>query len=291
MIVQGQHTGLGFADSGDYYDNYLSDYGGWGGGYDFFDYDWGWGGGGGYDYWSNFDPVTGDYLPTYGNTEGDYSPSGYSGDDWWKNLIGGDDYWSNFDPVTGDWINLSDYQTLATSTTSEPGLLPTGPSNWWDFLEPFLPSINSAGPANDYDTPPAPEGSQTRLPGYCPGGTYHPRWDPFACVPYPPNDPRSRQSQQQKQTPGGQQAQKPQQQQPCPKGQVRNPNTGKCVVIPQCPPPAQFNLQTGKCEKPKAGGAGSSCNWLCWLLIIGAGVVITKAATDSDAAPAKRRRK
>lgn len=240
-----------------------------------------WGGGGGYDYWSNFDPVTGYYLPTYGNTEGDYSPSGYSGDDWWKNLIG----------AGGDTLYVGRESMPFASAP-----LPSGPSNnWWDFLAPFLPSISSTGPTTDYD-------DVYGLPYQCPPGFCPDPTSPTGCSGAACSGPDSGSrtpQQQRRQTSSTQNApqqrsQSPQRQPPpCPQGQVRNPNTGQCVAIPKCPQGTQFNPNSGRCEKLPAQNSGAnsagSCNWLCWLLIIGAGVVVTKAVTD-DSTP-KRRRK
>ena len=288
---------LGFLDF-DYYYPYESGGGDWAD-YSFTpDYGWDWGwydtGGGGDDYWSNF------------NAEGDWvGPSGP-----------GYTYSDYFDPITGDWIESG--STLETFSTSEPYALPPAPTmNWWDYLNPWYtpPILPDYTPPIGWDeTPPAPSGPA--LPGYCPQGTYHPTWDPFACVPFPPQQtqtaPRSapapRQSPQRPPTPSGggsTSQQKPPQCPPgyvmnpqtqkcvkapqCPQGTVLNPQTGQCVKPPQCPQGLKFNPQSGRCEKATSFfNTVSGLPWWVWLLVAGIGAV---ALSDNSGGSRGRRRR
>lgn len=260
-----RNNGLGFAAGGDYdggdyyYDDILDGY--WD--------DWGnlWyytngGGGGGYDFQS--------YLLDYPDPGPGYITDPNS-------------------PFNQAFGYYKDPYTFAIDTAAP--FKPPGSDNFnWDeywnwakgILEPWVipPLGGGPGPAL-YD----PSGSQQPLPGYCPKGTYHPQNDPYACVPFPPGDPsaKKRADQQRKaMQAAASAARKAQQQQDkqCPKDPQgrkvwRNPQTGKCELVPPCPQQGQkFDPTTRRCLTPEqAKELYGSNNWLLWLLIA-AGVIV-----------------
>lgn len=116
--------------------------------------------------------------------------------------------------------------------------------DWWrDFTGGF--TGNAPQPTGGgYD-------AERGLPGYCRGGTYHPDYDPYICVPFPDETPAER-NQRQQAAQRAQAAQKAaaaakaaqQAAQPCPPntGLVKNPQ-GQCV----CPNGLAFSKSQGKC--------------------------------------------
>lgn len=218
-----------------------------------------WGGesGGGGDWWDDLTQDEYNYLfDTYGG----------SGRDFWNFE---DPYWA-YDPSGTFFYDTTSERFLPAPAGNVP--LASAPVNWWEY---FLPSFGGGGNA------PAPN-----LPGYCPGGTYHPIDDPYACVPFPV-DPvtgkptRPRQTAQQKPQPAKKSAPKvsPQNPQPCPAPGRTNPATGKC----ECPKGLLYDAKTQRCipatlsnrlTQPGPGGFP----W--WLLLLG-GAVVIKAASNS----------
>lgn len=197
-----------------------------------------------------------------------------------------DQYWRDF--FSGNILQID---------TFEPSALPRG---FDPFALPPLESYRDIWPwLNDFGPGPAPldPSATPQLPGYCPKGTYHPVNDPFACVPFPPNDQTAKkQAQQQQQTrqQAAQAMRRAQQQRDrqCPKlpnGQatVFNPQTGKCEAIPQCPPGAKFDSTTRRCLTPaQAKELYGDNNWLIWLLIAAGVLVVTR---DSGGGGGRRR--
>ena len=166
---------------------------------------------------------------------------------------------------------------------------------------PYTPDLLPWDPWGISDDPGAPGGSiGANVPGYCPGGTYHPYpiGDPRAnqCAPFP-TDPAARKKAQQQEAARQQQQARTNRggsaaatQQSCPKGQYKDPATGRCVPIPACPQGMVFSPLAGKCvTKPtSATSAGlaaiASSPWL-WILIAAGVVYVT---TDSDNRPPVR---
>lgn len=170
----------------------------------------------------------------------------------------------------------------------------SGGSGWdstafWDWVTGLLqpspvPSTDWQGPQPNFDYGSA----DIPLPGYCPQGTYHPQNDPYACVPFP-NDPAAKkqaqqqQKQQQAAARAAQAAQK-KQDQSCPSDPQRrpvwrNPQTGKCELVPQCPPNTKFDSTTRRCLTPvQTRQIYGDNSWLWWLL--GGGVVLLLATRD-----------
>lgn len=188
---------------------------------------------------------------------------------------------------------------------------------WW---EGFLPSIDTQAPSpfpnfNPFELPTfdlyrdiwpgfddrsggSIDPGSPQLPGYCPQGTYHPQNDPFTCVPFPENDPTAKKRAQQQQQARQQAAnalRKAQQQadKQCPKDPQgrpvwRNPQTGKCELVPQCPQGTKFDSTTRRCLTPaQAKEVFGDNSWLWWLLIA-AGVLVV--ATRNDGGSGGRRR-
>jgi len=224
-----------------------------------------------------------DYLFDYG---GNYDGVGAEGENWggwFEDQFG--NYWEY------DWFNLPVDDTLRAETLSIDTFAPfkqpdyrdiTGEldyrDNIWDWLTKLGPS--PAQPVPQY----GPAGTGQGLPGYCPRGTYHPINDPFACVPFPANDPNAKKqasSQQKTQQAAANAAKKAQQAQDkaCPKdpqGRAvwRNPQTGKCELVPQCPPGAKFDSATKRClTAAQAKELYGESNWWLWLLL-GAGALV-----------------
>ncbi len=292
-----RRTGLGFASpgGGDYFDGSSWDdvfYDYLGMGYDPFDAAYfanGGGSGGNGWWWGNFDE------------SGDYVGGARDPNELWNDLF----YWylsQGYDPL--DAATLADAEagsSIGVKTDLEFGL-PNLPSNLPGVIPaPYDPTTIPLPEwfAND----PAPRPPLPPLPGACYGETYHPQWDPFACVPYPDDKhPTARKQAQQKGRQQQQQQQKRQQQmqQKCPPGQKpypytgkcvpekcatgtrRNPATGECVKtqqqgeLPKCPDPRLvYDLQKKKCVVP-GSSSGSSNSWLWLLLIAGGAVAISK---------------
>lgn len=199
----------------------------------------------------------------------------------------------------GDTLRLWWEGFLPSINTYEEGNLPRG---YGPVPLPDLQSYRDIWPWLDDRGPgPAlfdPSGDQRPLPGYCPKGTYHPQNDPYACVPFPPDDPnaKKRADQQRKaQQSAMAAARRAQQQQDrqCPKDPQgrpvwRNPQTGKCELVPQCPQGTKFDSTTRRCLTPaQAKEAYGDNNWLLWLLIA-AGVVVI-ATRDGGGSGGRRR--
>lgn len=245
MMQRTPQPGLGFAT------NWLSqgDDGGWGD--ETWDGNW-WddgGGGGGWD-------------DDYGVGYDLYVNGGILTPDQWDTVYYSDPLQRGYqwDAETNTWVNPQTGAILvsedyATGDTTLPWcqniFQPSGGGGQGDGQTGYDPLMG------------APMRYGDNLPGYCPGGTYHPLNDPYACVPFP-DDPVQRQqaqkqAQQQKQAQAQPQRSFPKQQyQNCPQGYqpVRGPD-GKiyCVLASALPK-----------DKPQP-------NWLLWALIA-AGVIV-----------------
>lgn len=269
-----RRTGLGFA-AGDYWDfDSYNDYGN--------SWDWWFGGGGGdayYDYdfpiyeaenWPSFDPIA---LP-------DLGPAPTTG--WWQ------DWYDLFNPDpdaptlsidTAEPYQWPDYRTITGDLDYQ--------NTFWDWLTNIGPGSASTDPQY------GPAGDGSTLPGYCPQGTYHPVNDPYACVPFPPNDPNAKKqaNQQQKaQQAAANAARKAQQQQDkaCPKDPQgrpvwRNPATGKCELAPVCPQGQKFDSTTRRClTTAQVKEIYGDNNWWIWLLIAGGALVVLNSGGESS---------
>lgn len=228
------------------------------------------GGGGGAD-WPSFDWI--DWSG--GFAEPSISPSGNEARydfDW-------NQYWN-------DWFSGN----LETINTTAPSPLPRG---FDPFALPGLEPYRDIWPWSDRGPSPAPfdPSGNPQLPGYCPRGTYHPVNDPMACVPFPPSDPNAKKQQQQQQKAQQQAAQalrRAQQQadKQCPKDPQgrpvwRNPQTGKCELVPTCPQGTKFDSATRRClTAAQAKELYGDNNWLLWLLIALGVVVIANSGSD-----------
>ena len=267
-------NGLGFA-AGDYNggDYFYDDFG------NYWEWSWfdtgGYGGGGGD--WPFFDWIDWQgFAPVESSPAGNESRYDFDWDQYWRDWFSGD---------------------LETINTAAPSPLPRG-------FDPFaLPSLESYRDIWPWpDRGPAPiaidPSATPQLPGYCPRGTYHPVNDPTSCVPFPPNDPNAKRQQQQQQKAQQQAAQalrRAQQQadKQCPKDPQnrpvwRNPQTGKCELVPTCPQGTKFDSTTRRClTTAQAKELYGDNNWLLWLLIA-AGVLVI--ANSGDSSEGRRRR-
>lgn len=260
-------TGLGFLESEDYYYEdaagnwyYQDSYGSyWGDSYGNY---WDSFGDGGYYY----DPYSYDlpYSPADFSLPLDQSAgSGYYTDPYGPTSFGSLwDYINSFVQVDSPGVNTS---------TNQGGLIPYDPYSqiqegldWWAAL-----TGSQSTDANGSSNP--------ALPGYCPQGTYHPIDNPMACVPFPPNDPNAKkQAQQQKkaaqQAASQARAAQKKQDQSCPKdsqGRLvwKNPQTGKCELVPTCPQGTKFDSNTRRCLTPaQEKDLYGDNNWIWWLL-------------------------
>ena len=267
LQYQGENGGNdwdSFWDWGFEYDSY---------GFDPYGYDRGYGGGDYYDYGglpfvSTPDPFS--YFPTPGIDAG--SPYDLQAEYLYNSI---------FNP----WAIDQGYGFAPSPDNSGGG------SSWdagafWDWVKGLLvpsptPSTDWQGPYPnaDYGSPDVP------LPGYCPQGTYHPQNDPFSCVPFP-NEPAAKkqaqqQRQQQQKSAAVARAAQKKQDQACPKDTQgrpvwRNPQTGKCELVPQCPQGSKFDSLTKRCLTAAQAKDiyGSDNNWLLWLLAGGAVLLI-----------------
>jgi hypothetical protein len=194
-----------------------------------------------------------------------------------------DRYWFDWGQYLSDWLNGN---VLSIDTYGQrAGQQPYGGDSGFSWPDGIGP-----GPA-PLDPQYGPAGTGQGLPGYCPQGTYHPLNDPFACVPFPPNDPKAKRQaqQQQKAAQNAANAAKKAQQQKdkqCPRDpQGRpvwfNPQTGKCELVPQCAPGSKFDSTARRCltanELKQLYG---DSNWLIWLLI-GGGTLLLLSNRDS----------
>ncbi len=255
----GQSQGLGFlslpesggGDSWDWGGDWWiggGDYSGWGG--------WdsgGWwdvsGGGGGLDFWGLDDASYWDY---YGWNVG---PS--------------------YTPGTSPSFN-ADFGFLPSNPTTGTGTYGTPSDNWQGLLDWWNDLVGGVvGNAGGNTNPPL-------LP-YCPGGTYHPLNDPYACVPFPPETPEFEKQQRAAAAHKAAQdalraaAKANQHQQGCPPntGLVKNAQ-GQCV----CPPGYAPNAQLKKCvlvNPALAAQANQAPDWLKYALLALGAVVVVKA--------------
>jgi len=230
------------------------------------------------------------YEDAYGNWYYDDGAGNYYGGDsgggWYSNdAYGnyGDDGWGNY--WFQDWSNLDSGNPIVSTDTAEPYNLPNldasvltspndsnfgGTSDWWaSVLDSLGITPTTTGDPN--------------LPGYCAKGYYHPANDPFSCIPFPA-DPAAKkaaqqQQKQQQQANAQAKAQQKKQDAACPKGQFKNPQTGKCQPIPQCPPGTAFDSHLQKCLTPQQAKDlyGSDYSWLWWVL---GGIVVVRLASD-----------
>lgn len=273
--------GLGFLDANDYGD----------GGYYWEDAFGNWG------YQDSYGSYGGDASGGYWDSFGTYNdPSGF---DWpmidanfslpLDTSAGSGAFNDPYGPTsTGslwDYINsfLQVDSPGVTSSTNTGGSLPAG----WPSSQPFNLSDWFSWPSYRDVTGSLDHGSNAPIdasyPGYCSKGTYHPVNNPYACVPFPPDDPngkkaRQQQQQQQKANAAARAAQKKQDQQ-CPKGYFKNPTTGKCQPIPQCPQGTAFDSRTQKCLTPAQAKELYGQDW-SWLWLVLAGVVGVKLLSD-----------
>jgi hypothetical protein len=202
-------------------------------------------------------------------------------DDWgWG---GGGIDWGSVGSTLNWWGSLDQtgggYEPTPYEDCSEGRCVPGGPIvtttagynegwNWWDSLQDWWRSLGR----DDYGRDPIPD-TGPQLPGYCPRGYYHPLDDPFACVPFPPDDPRNRQAQNQQssQRNTAQRATaKPPQQAPCPQGYNYDAKNRQC-----CPPGLIYDPQLRQCRPLRPGEKPPSSAFPWWWLLLGiAGVAL-----------------
>lgn len=276
--------GIGFLQSGD--DS--------GGSWDWWDWDWDYeyrtDGNGGGGYWDNFGS-DGDWagygydLPYFPIGPSSYFPS--------AGLDAGSPY-----ELQAEYLNNLIFNPWAIDQGYGSDFAQTGGgsgSGWdwggfWDWVKDTL--APSPTPNTDWPFPTSgiDFGSvEDPLPGYCPRGTYHPQNDPYACVPFP-NDPAGRkqaQQQRRQQQNAAQQARRQQQQQnkQCPKDPQgrpvwRNPQTGKCEIVPQCPPNTKFDSLTKRCLTAAQAKEVYGDDNNLWLWLLAGGAVLLIATRD-----------
>lgn len=236
----GQSKGLGFL---------------WSGGDDAWEPEYPYADGGGSDYWGFGDSFWwGDYGPDLGLPN-------------WQDTRDFGGYY--VDPNTGA-ILFSDSERFLPSSQQ-----PSGNSNWQGLLDwwaELTGGLINSGPGGS--------GNDPALLGYCPGGTYHPRNDPYSCVPFPPETPEYEKQQRAAAAHKAAQdalkaaAKAQQTAQGCPPntGLVKNAQ-GQCV----CPPPSVFSKTYGKCVlasqlTAKDKEDAQAPDWLKWA--IAAGIVV-----------------
>ena len=239
----GQHKGLGFLSLPE---SGESDY--WGFGDSF------WGDSNGGDYWGFNDPFWG----------------GGSNDFWGFD----NSYWGGYyDPSSNTFVFPgNDAAFLPANTGTNHG------GDFWGFGGDFWSGLRDAiSGALGGDG----GGNNVPLLGYCPGGTYHPLNDPYACVPFPPETPEFEKQQRaaaaHKAAQDALRAQQRAQQQGCPPntGLVKNAQ-GQCV----CPPGYAANAQLKKCvlvNPALAAQANQAPDWLKYALLALGAVVVVKA--------------
>jgi hypothetical protein len=154
------------------------------------------------------------------------------------------------------------------------------PDNIWDWLTGILDQGSDPGMVPTTGDPTAPP-----LPGYCPQGTYHPVNDPYACVPFPPEDPAAKKAAQQQKAAAQKAAQalraaQQKKDQLCKDPQGRpvwlNPQTNKCELKPPCAKGMKFDSTTQRCLTPQQIKElyGDDKDWLWWVLGGGAALLI-----------------
>jgi hypothetical protein len=125
-------------------------------------------------------------------------------------------------------------------------LLPTLPFvPTFELFEPVdffpLPFVEEQIPAPPTQEKLGPCDTPNGLPGPCPQGQYHPQADPCSCVPFPPAPTQQQTTQQPTTTAPKPSSPSPtpsptpaptQQQQACPTGYCKHPQTGQCMQIP-----------------------------------------------------------
>jgi len=214
----------------------------------------------------------------------------------------GNDYRYDFDwgQYLSDWLsgNVETINTFAQAPGQQPSYRDiTGNLDYQNSLWDWLTNLGP-GPA-PLDPQYGPAGDGADLPGYCPRGTYHPVNDPMACVPFPPNDPNAKKqasSQQKAQQAAASAARKRQQAQDktCPKDPQgrpvwKNPQTGKCELVPQCPPGQKFDSTTKRClTTAQAKELYGDNNWLLWLLIAAGALVIVNSGGSGSSGGRRR---
>jgi len=180
-----------------------------------------------YDYWNGY------------STGGNNNWQGLL--DWWEQLTTGRQGY--YDPASDSFV--------IDAPGANPTTGSTGGNNNWQGLLDWWRDLTGGFTGNA----PQPTGggydAERGLPGYCRGGTYHPDYDPYICVPFPDETPAER-NQRQQAAQRAQAAQKAaaaakaaqQAAQPCPPntGLVKNPQ-GQCV----CPNGLAFSKSQGKC--------------------------------------------
>lgn len=218
------------------------------------------------------------FLQTSESSSGGYGDFWGFEDDFWGGG-GGGDFWGFSDPFWGGYYDPS--RDAFVFPGNDAAFLPTQTGNtggdFWGFGGDFWSGVQNA-----IDSV-IGGGSNPPLLPYCPGGTYHPLNDPYACVPFPPETPEF--ERQQKAAAAHKAAQdalkaaaaKAQQQQGCPPntGLVKNAQ-GQCV----CPPGYAPNAQLKKCVLVNASLAAQSNqapDWLKYALLALGAVVVVKA--------------
>ena len=202
-----------------------------------------------------------DYLFDYGGN--------YGGGDFWGF---GNDFWGGYyDPARDTFVFPgNDAAFLPANTGTNQG------GDFWGFGDDFWGSLRDAISG-------ALGGNNPPLLGYCPGGTYHPLNDPYACVPFPPETPEFEKQQRaaaahkaaQDAVRAQQRAQQRQQGCPANTGLVKNAQ-GQCV----CPPGYAPNAQLKKCvlvNASLAAQSGQAPDWLKYALLALGAVVVVKA--------------
>jgi len=265
-----RRQGLGFAQGDDWSGDYGGDY--------FFD-DYG-------NYWEY------DWFDNNVNSGGGYDLPLYDTPDWTgfgpSPSPSANDYRYDFDwgQYLSDWLsgNVETINTFAQAPGQQPSYRDiTGSLDYRDSIWDWLTNLGPGPASRDSQYGPAGDGST--LPGYCPKGTYHPVNDPYACVPFPAdNNAAKKQAAQQKKAQqsaaNALKAAQKKQDQSCPKHPQglpvwKNPATGKCEVVPQCPQGSKFDSTAKRClTAAQAKELYGDNSWLWWLLIGGGALLL-----------------
>jgi hypothetical protein len=231
--------------------------------------------------WGSFDEFWGgdDFYYGYGGESFSRYDSGWGAwDSFWNPGGGGGGDYEYYDPSTGFWTIGIDSGGNAFRGSNPPS---SGPdlSGFWDSIQDFIDNFMSPGTSGGYSADPADVyvrcGPNEIREGVMVNGIPMTR-----CVPRPVADPAAaaRAAAQKRQQQAQQAAQRAaaaraKQQQGCPPGQLKHPQTGQCVP---CPPGSVLHPQTGRCvliSSLPTNAFGTDGDWVKWLLIIG-GVVV-----------------
>lgn len=262
--------------------------------------------------WDDDDDSGPDFYPYESGGGNDWG--GYFFDDYgnyyeydWFNVGGPTDYYQALD--YGFW-DVDDGSSITTYFTNESAFNPPSTNSgvqdlldWWTALtserannDPYsdlqdtldwwtqLTGVPEYGPA----------GTGQGLPKPCYGATYHPypigHPQQDLCEPYPDNNTAAKkQAAQQKKTQqaaaNAMKAAQKKQDQACPKHPQglpvwKNPQTGKCEVVPQCPQGSKFDSATRRCLTPaQVKELYGDNSWIWWL--VGGGVALMIVTRDS----------